>query len=91
MEVQMTNNAPGMAIYYEHPEWFRPLFAELNRRGVPYIPIDAGSHAYDPRAKMEDYLLVFNRMSASAYLRGHGNAIFSQVAKRLLLFSAVAT
>jgi glutathione synthase/RimK-type ligase-like ATP-grasp enzyme len=76
MEVQVTNNAHGMAIYYEHPEWFRPLFAELDRRNVPYTLIDAGSHAYDPRAKMEDYSLLFNRMSASAYLRGHGNTIF---------------
>ena len=21
-----------IAIYYEHPDWFRPLFAELDRR-----------------------------------------------------------
>ena len=25
----------GFGIYYEHPDWFRPLFAELDRRGVP--------------------------------------------------------
>jgi len=23
-----------LAIYYEHPDWFRPLFAELDERGV---------------------------------------------------------
>ena len=31
----MTSTARPIAIYYEHPEWFRPLFAELDRRGIP--------------------------------------------------------
>src|SRR6476661_6211169 len=30
-----------LAVYYEHPEWFRPLFAELDRRSIPYVRIDA--------------------------------------------------
>jgi glutathione synthase/RimK-type ligase-like ATP-grasp enzyme len=64
-----------IAIYYEHPEWFRPLFAELDRRGAQYDKMDAASHFFDPGAP-EDYAIVFNRMSASAYLRGHSNAIF---------------
>ena len=25
---------PRLGIYYEHPDWYRPLFAELDRRGV---------------------------------------------------------
>ena len=37
-----------IAIYHEHPDWFRPLFAELERRGVPYLRLDAGAHRYDP-------------------------------------------
>ena len=68
-----------IAVYYEHPEWFRPLFAELDRRGVAYARIDASSHGYDPSNTAEaadTYSLVFNRMSASAYLRGHANALF---------------
>ena len=28
----MTAEAKPIAIYYEHPDWFRPLFAELDRR-----------------------------------------------------------
>jgi glutathione synthase/RimK-type ligase-like ATP-grasp enzyme len=65
------------AVYYEHPEWFRPLFAELERRGTPYVRVDAARHQFDPGAEgPEPYALVFNRMSASAYLRGHANAIF---------------
>ena len=66
-----------IAIYYEHPEWFRPLFAELDKRGIVYEKIDAGEGFYNPSENLNDkYSLVFNRMSASAYLRNHGNAIF---------------
>ncbi len=70
-------NTKPIAIYYEHPEWFRPLFAELDERGLPYQKIDAVSDFYDPSENWRDrYSLVFNRMSASAYLRNHGSAIF---------------
>jgi hypothetical protein len=65
-----------LAIYYEHPDWFRPLFAELDRRGTPYVRLDAARHRFDATDGRPPYALVFNRMSPSAYLRGHGNAIF---------------
>jgi hypothetical protein len=65
-----------IVIYYEHPDWFRPLFAELDRRGIPYVRVDAAQHHYDARARDAEFALFFNRMSASAYLRGHGNALF---------------
>jgi biotin carboxylase len=65
-----------IGIYYEHPEWFKPLFGELDRRGTPYARIHAGSHRWDP-AVAPEYSLVFNRMSPSAYLRGRAHAIFS--------------
>jgi hypothetical protein len=64
-----------IAIFYEHPEWFKPLFAELDRRGTPYVKLHADEHAFDP-AEEPAYSLVFNRMSPSAYLRGRGDAIF---------------
>ncbi len=65
-----------IAIYYEHPDWFRPLFHELDRRGVPYARLDAANHRFDAADGRPPYALVFNRMSPSAYLRGHGHAIF---------------
>lgn len=66
----------NLAIYYEHPDWFRPLFAELDRRAVPYTKLDATGHLYDPGEDVTSYAVVFNRMSPSAYLRGHGHGIF---------------
>lgn len=69
-------NSRTLAVYYEHPEWFRPLFAELDRRAVPFVALDATRHTYDPREIEIPYAVVFNRMSPSAYLRGHGHGIF---------------
>lgn len=71
-----TRNGKGIAIFYEHPEWFKPLFAELDRRGIAYEQLLAHEHAFDPAERISPYALVFNRMSPSAYLRGHSNAIF---------------
>jgi hypothetical protein len=65
-----------IAVLYEHPEWFKPLFAELERRGVPYERWEAHRAAYDPAVRRLPYALVINRMSPSAYLRGHASAIF---------------
>ena len=69
-------NSQTLAVYYEHPEWFRPLFAELDRRALPFVALDATRHTYDPREIEIPYAVVFNRMSPSAYLRGHGHGIF---------------
>ncbi len=66
-----------LAIYYEQPHWFKPLFAELDRRGTPYVKLDAVTHSYTPDDHPEElYSLVFNRMSPSAWNRDHGDAIF---------------
>ena len=65
-----------LAILHEHPDWFRPLFAELNRRGIPFTRLDAASHVYDPSEREVPWSLVFNRASPSAYLRGHGASTF---------------
>lgn len=68
--------ARPMGIYYEHPDWFRPLFAELDRRGVKYEALNADRHLYDAtNGDGSQYGLVFNRMSPSAYLRGRGHSI----------------
>ena len=65
-----------IAIYYEHPDWFRPLFAELDRRGTNYVKVDARRHVYDPGQTEREYRLLFNRMSPSAYLRSEYPGVF---------------
>lgn len=64
-----------IGILYEHPEWFKPLFATLDRRGLPYERIHAHQHHYDPSASDSPFELVVNRVSASSYLRDHVQAI----------------
>jgi ribosomal protein S6-L-glutamate ligase RimK-like protein len=67
-----------IGIYYEHPHWFVPLFIELDRRGLPYERINATSHTFEPaRLNGEaQFSVLFNRMSPSAYRRGHASSIF---------------
>jgi biotin carboxylase len=72
----MTAIKKPIAIYHEHPDWFRPLFAELDRRATPYVRIDAAQHQYDTASGDGEFSLFFNRMSPSAGIRGHGHSIF---------------
>ena len=72
----MTTTTKPIAIYHEHPDWFKPLFRELDRRGLPYVRLDAASHQFDPAERESPYSLVFNRASPSAYLRGHAQSTF---------------
>ena len=65
-----------IAIYYEHPSWFLPLFQQLDERGANWVKVDARNHQYDPGAKDCEFSLLFNRMSPSAWQRGVGHGIF---------------
>ena len=71
-----TSSRP-IAIYYEHPRWFQPVFDELDRRGIPFVRLDAARHHFDlvPNGD-RDYALVFNRMSPSAWTRGNAHSVF---------------
>jgi len=72
----MTFHVKPIAVYHEHPDWFRPLFAELDRRELPYERLDAAAHQFDPSERETPWSLVFNRASPSAYLRGHTQTTF---------------
>ncbi|HXO19788.1 MAG TPA: hypothetical protein VOA87_07670 [Thermoanaerobaculia bacterium] len=76
----MPQLARPMAVYHEHQDWFRPLFAELDRRGTDYVRIDARRHHYDVACRRREYSLFFNRMSPSAYLRGDSHGIYHTLA-----------
>lgn len=65
-----------IAIFHEHPHWFQPLFSEFDRRGTPYLRLNAEHHHFEVNGKRAPYSLLFNRMSPSAYRRGHGQGIF---------------
>ncbi|MBF9255143.1 ATP-grasp domain-containing protein [Pontibacter sp. 172403-2] len=70
------NSNKPIAIFHEHPDWFRPLFNELDARGIAYERLNAAAHTYDPAQQEVPYSLFFNRMSPSAYLRNNENGIF---------------
>ena len=53
-----------IAILYEHPEWFKPLFAELERRQVPHKKLSIPDFWYDPAVRQCPYSLIVNRVSA---------------------------
>jgi glutathione synthase/RimK-type ligase-like ATP-grasp enzyme len=63
-----------LIVIHEHPEWQKPLFAALQRRGVSFAAYDAKRNAFDlarlPRAR-----LYFNQASPSAYIRGNARAV----------------
>src|SRR5215468_4663324 len=65
---------PSLAVLFEHPEWQKPLFAALDRRGVPYSAVDLKHAAFDPDA-VPAAALYFNQASPSAYVRGNTRAV----------------
>ena len=80
----MSSTAPDLIVLYEHPEWQKPLFAALERRGISFRPFDITRAAFsnteldmargfarsNPRTP-----LYFNQASPSAYVRGNTRAV----------------
>ncbi|WP_353203224.1 alpha-L-glutamate ligase [Sphingomonas sp.] len=64
-----------LAILYEHPAWFVPLFAALDRRGVDYVALTPGGD-FDPADPMPPARVVFNRIAMSSFLRSAEHPIF---------------
>jgi glutathione synthase/RimK-type ligase-like ATP-grasp enzyme len=63
-----------LVVLFEHPEWQKPLWAALERRGVRYAAFDLKRAAFDPDQAPES-ALYFNQASPSAYVRGNGRAV----------------
>jgi hypothetical protein len=63
-----------LVVLFEHPEWQKPLFAALDRRGVRYGTFDLKHGAFDPDS-VPDAPLYFNQASPSAYVRGNTRAV----------------
>lgn len=65
-----------LAIVYEHPSWFQPLFAALDRRGIDHAALHADGHAFDPGDRTLPAPVVFNRIAMSSFLRSPEHPIF---------------
>src|SRR5271154_1507278 len=78
-EVAQTDRA-ALAFLYEHPQWFAAIFAELERRKVPFDKIFIPEHFYDVGRDQLPFKVLFNRMSPSANSRQHGSGIFHTLA-----------
>jgi len=65
---------PDLVVIHEHPEWQKPLFAALDKRGISYEPYSVTQAAFSnvdaPKAR-----LYFNQASPSAYVRGNTRAV----------------
>jgi hypothetical protein len=63
-----------IVVIHEHPEWQKPLFQALERRGVPYEAFDLKQGAFT-NTDLPLEPLYFNQASPSAYVRGHARAV----------------
>ena len=65
-----------LGVLYEHPQWFQPLFAALERRGMPYLPMELADHRFDPASRNVPAPLVLSRVAQSSFLREPEHPIF---------------
>ena len=65
-----------LGILYEHPQWFQPLFAALERRGLPYLPIELADHRFDSANRNVPAPLILSRVAQSSFLREPEHPIF---------------
>ena len=63
-----------LVVLHEHPEWQKPLFEALTRRGVSFAPFDVTRAAFT-NDELPAAPLYFNQASPSAYIRGNTRAV----------------
>jgi hypothetical protein len=73
-------NSAALAFLYEHPQWFAPIFAELERRQVRFDKFFIPDHFFEVGPQQPAFKVLFNRMSPSANSRQHGSGIFHTLA-----------
>src|SRR4051812_3384423 len=67
---------PDLAIIYEHPSWFAPLFAALDRRGIAFRAIRLSDHSFDPASAEIPAPVVLSRVAMSGFLREAEHGVF---------------
>jgi glutathione synthase/RimK-type ligase-like ATP-grasp enzyme len=65
-----------LAVLYEHPQWFQPLFTALDRRGMRYEAIQLSGHRFDPADREAPAPLILSRVAQSSFLREPEHPIF---------------
>jgi glutathione synthase/RimK-type ligase-like ATP-grasp enzyme len=74
--MSVSSPAARLAVLYEHPQWFQPLFAALERRSLPYAAIELAGHRFDPSSREIPAPLVLSRVAQSSFLREPEHPIF---------------
>jgi hypothetical protein len=69
-----------LAVFYEHPQWFEPLFAALDRRGLDWVAIPIQDHTFDPADPTPPAPVILNRLAMSSFLRQDEHALFYSMA-----------
>jgi hypothetical protein len=64
-----------IGVLYENEAWLEPLFAALDRAGLPYERCFAPDATFDPAGPAPLWSLAVNKVSPSSYLRAHAPAI----------------
>ena len=67
---------PDLAVLYEHPKWFEPLFAALKKRGVAFEAIRLSDHIFDPASRDVPAPVILSRVAMSSFLRESDHGIF---------------
>jgi glutathione synthase/RimK-type ligase-like ATP-grasp enzyme len=67
---------PDLAVLYEHPTWFEPLFEALQRRGLACQAIRLSDHRFDPASPDIPAPVVLSRVAMSSFLRDAEHGIF---------------
>jgi hypothetical protein len=68
-----------LAVLYEHPAWFVPLFAALDARGVEFSRATPDGF-WNPADQTAPARVVFNRIAMSSFLRSDEHPIFDTMA-----------
>jgi len=78
-----------LVVLFEHPEWQKPLFAALERRGIAFEPFDLKRAAFS-NVDIPAADVYFNQASPSASVRGNTRAVPLALAYMRTLASALA-
>ena len=70
------SSSAQLAVLYEHPQWFQPLFAALDRSGMSYLPIKLDDHSFDPAGLAVPAPLILSRVAQSSFLREPEHPLF---------------